>query len=143
MKRQQRKLNFLITQTELYAHFMAKKLTGDSSETKTNAILERLNEGGPKSQKQLELSGCVVTDNNLDDYSEIFDLLFCKNSISNPKCPWLIEKRSEILNCLFLDASDMKDLALRNAKDAMFQLEKKVNFCLPVSICSTNSFCIM
>ena len=27
-KRQQRKLNFLITQTELYAHFMAKKLTG-------------------------------------------------------------------------------------------------------------------
>ena len=29
-KRQQRKLNFLITQTELYAHFMAKKLTGMS-----------------------------------------------------------------------------------------------------------------
>ncbi len=27
-KKQQRKLNFLITQTELYAHFMAKKLTG-------------------------------------------------------------------------------------------------------------------
>ena len=27
-RRQQRKLNFLITQTELYAHFMAKKLTG-------------------------------------------------------------------------------------------------------------------
>ncbi len=25
-RRQQRKLNFLITQTELYAHFMAKKL---------------------------------------------------------------------------------------------------------------------
>ena len=28
VRRQQRKLNFLITQTELYAHFMAKKLTG-------------------------------------------------------------------------------------------------------------------
>lgn len=28
-RRQQRKLNFLITQTELYAHFMAKKLTGE------------------------------------------------------------------------------------------------------------------
>ena len=27
-KRQQRKLNFLITQTELYAHFMARKSTG-------------------------------------------------------------------------------------------------------------------
>ncbi len=30
-KKQQRKLNFLITQTELYAHFMAKKLTGTDS----------------------------------------------------------------------------------------------------------------
>lgn len=27
-KRQQRKLNFLITQTELYAHFFSKKLGG-------------------------------------------------------------------------------------------------------------------
>lgn len=70
MKRQQRKLNFLITQTELYAHFMARKLTGESSEAKTNAILERLSEGGSKSQKQLELSGCVVTDTASDDYGQ-------------------------------------------------------------------------
>ena len=28
MKRQQRKLNFLITQTELYAHFMGRKMKG-------------------------------------------------------------------------------------------------------------------
>ena len=47
-KRQQRKLNFLITQTELYAHFMARKMgaaatapqTSDDSET---TILDRLN----------------------------------------------------------------------------------------------------
>lgn len=42
-RRQQRKLNFLITQTELYAHFMAKKLTGDK-ETSTEKILKKLDE---------------------------------------------------------------------------------------------------
>ena len=41
-KRQQRKLNFLITQTELYAHFMAGKLGHQSEDTETN-ILSKLN----------------------------------------------------------------------------------------------------
>jgi len=45
-KRQQRKLNFLITQTELYAHFMHKKLSqkqiGESHEM--NEILRQLEE---------------------------------------------------------------------------------------------------
>ena len=41
-KRQQRKLNFLITQTELYAHFMAGKLGVSTQETE-NSILSRLN----------------------------------------------------------------------------------------------------
>ena len=58
MRRQQRKLNFLITQTELYAHFMARKMdtttsedtSGDAdakttnSDDATSAILSRLNE---------------------------------------------------------------------------------------------------
>lgn len=39
-RRQQRKLNFLITQTELYAHFMAKKLTGE--EDSSQQILQKL-----------------------------------------------------------------------------------------------------
>ena len=43
MKRQQRKLNFLITQTELYAHFMARKMTGETNSDK-QAILRRLEE---------------------------------------------------------------------------------------------------
>ena len=43
MKRQQRKLNFLITQTELYAHFMARKMTGDGEEG-AERILGRLDE---------------------------------------------------------------------------------------------------
>ena len=47
MKRNQRKLNFLITQTELYAHFMAKKLHRPSDEDgdiERKEILDRLEE---------------------------------------------------------------------------------------------------
>jgi len=40
-KRQQRKLNFLITQTELYAHFMAGKI-GQKSEQTEKSILSKL-----------------------------------------------------------------------------------------------------
>ncbi|VVC24393.1 Helicase superfamily 1/2, ATP-binding domain,Helicase, C-terminal,P-loop containing nucleoside [Cinara cedri] len=43
VKRQQRKLNFLITQTELYAHFMSKKL-GQSSAEEQLRILNQLDE---------------------------------------------------------------------------------------------------
>jgi DNA helicase INO80 len=43
MKRQQRKLNFLITQTELYAHFIAHKMTG-ATEKDRDKILGRLDE---------------------------------------------------------------------------------------------------
>ncbi|EDV43381.2 uncharacterized protein Dana_GF18461, isoform A [Drosophila ananassae] len=43
VKRQQRKLNFLITQTELYAHFMSKKL-GQGSEEDQLRILSQLDE---------------------------------------------------------------------------------------------------
>lgn len=45
VKRQQRKLNFLITQTELYAHFMSKK-DGPSSEEQQR-ILSQLDEEMP------------------------------------------------------------------------------------------------
>ncbi|XP_037942615.1 chromatin-remodeling ATPase INO80-like [Teleopsis dalmanni] len=42
-KRQQRKLNFLITQTELYAHFMSKKL-GQGTEEEQLRILSQLDD---------------------------------------------------------------------------------------------------
>ncbi|KAF5282357.1 hypothetical protein FQA39_LY17601 [Lamprigera yunnana] len=54
-KRQQRKLNFLITQTELYAHFMSKKLGSGSPEEQLR-ILSQLDE-----EKIPRLS-------NIDDY---------------------------------------------------------------------------
>jgi DNA helicase INO80 len=45
-KRQQRKLNFLITQTELYAHFIAKNIAGEAGAETTEAdILNNLTSG--------------------------------------------------------------------------------------------------
>ncbi|VDI53953.1 DNA helicase INO80 [Mytilus galloprovincialis] len=64
-RRQQRKLNFLITQTELYAHFMAKKMTGESEE-RQNEILHQLDETKPAGQ--VTVSGGVLTDSACDDY---------------------------------------------------------------------------
>ncbi|XP_045779214.1 chromatin-remodeling ATPase INO80 isoform X2 [Maniola jurtina] len=44
-KRQRRKLNFLITQTELYAHFMQKKLnSGEDCDSDADMILRQLDE---------------------------------------------------------------------------------------------------
>ncbi|XP_074643398.1 chromatin-remodeling ATPase INO80-like [Tubulanus polymorphus] len=63
LRRQQRKLNFLITQTELYAHFMARKITGVDNQEE---ILGRLDEEKPK--RQVELSGGIVHDNLQDGY---------------------------------------------------------------------------
>lgn len=54
-KRQQRKLNFLITQTELYAHFMSRKL-GTASPEEQLRILSQLDD-----EKNPRLS-------NIDDY---------------------------------------------------------------------------
>lgn len=53
-KRQQRKLNFLITQTELYAHFMSRKI--DTSPEEQLRILSQLDE-----EKNPRLA-------NIDDY---------------------------------------------------------------------------
>lgn len=54
-KRHQRKLNFLITQTELYAHFMSRK-TSEGSPEEQLRILNQLDE-----EKNPRLA-------NLDDY---------------------------------------------------------------------------
>ena len=64
-KRQQRKLNFLITQTELYAHFFARKIIGEC-ETVKDKILRKLEE--PKVEKQA--SGYLF-DTAIDNYGEI------------------------------------------------------------------------
>ncbi|XP_072164308.1 chromatin-remodeling ATPase INO80-like [Diadema setosum] len=64
-KRQQRKLNFLITQTELYAHFMSRKLTGRGDEER-DRILNLLDEKMP--QRQRTVKEGVLVDIEADDY---------------------------------------------------------------------------
>ncbi|KAH9509093.1 putative DNA helicase ino80 [Bulinus truncatus] len=65
-KRQQRKLNFLITQTELYAHFMARKITGEGNEHKEK-ILSHLEER--KGNTSRHINGGVLEDElQNDDY---------------------------------------------------------------------------
>lgn len=54
-KRQQRKLNFLITQTELYAHFMSRKIGKDSSPSSQFVILSQMDDDrGPKHLAHLD-----------------------------------------------------------------------------------------
>ena len=72
MKRQQRKLNFLITQTELYAHFMARKLTG-ASDAEREAILHHFDE--PATVKPQPLISGVVRTAVDDDYGVFLLLL--------------------------------------------------------------------
>uniref|UniRef100_A0A3Q4BIZ5 Chromatin-remodeling ATPase INO80 n=1 Tax=Mola mola TaxID=94237 RepID=A0A3Q4BIZ5_MOLML len=59
-KRQQRKLNFLITQTELYAHFMSGKasLGGPEGDTAQEEILKKLED--TPSQRQIDIGGGVI-----------------------------------------------------------------------------------
>ena len=67
-KRQQRKRNFLITQTEWYAHFMSKKL-GQGSEEEQLHILNQLDE---ESNSRLD---------DMDDYdAELIKIKAQKNA---------------------------------------------------------------
>jgi len=67
-KRQQRKLNFLITQTELYAHFMARKITGEGNERR-DTILSSLDEGktAAPNKPARAINGGVLEDEMEDD----------------------------------------------------------------------------
>ncbi|XP_055340883.1 chromatin-remodeling ATPase INO80-like [Paramacrobiotus metropolitanus] len=56
-RRQQRKLNFLLTQTELYAHFMGKKISGTADADPVadpSAILQKLEEAENDSEQKEE-----------------------------------------------------------------------------------------
>ena len=69
MKRQQRKLNFLITQTELYAHFMSRKRQTGESDDGGNKILEKLEETSTSKPKQpRSVTGGTLTDMMGENY---------------------------------------------------------------------------
>lgn len=59
-RRQQRKLNFLITQTELYAHFMSKKLSHAPAEEEEARILGQLDETVPPRLALLDDYDCAA-----------------------------------------------------------------------------------
>ena len=69
-KRQQRKLNFLITQTELYAHFMARKITGETESTK-DRILRQLDEAEREKSLKDKATGAHLIDTVQDNYGEL------------------------------------------------------------------------
>ncbi|KAJ0061062.1 hypothetical protein NL108_005843, partial [Boleophthalmus pectinirostris] len=62
-KRQQRKLNFLITQTELYAHFMSGKGPGAEGQ---DEILQKLEDSAP--HRQIDIGGGVMVNMGQEDY---------------------------------------------------------------------------
>ncbi|CAM9931918.1 unnamed protein product [Lampetra planeri] len=66
-KRQQRKLNFLITQTELYAHFVGGKTAMDMEQ---DEILRKLEDSTPS--RPIQLPGGVTLDPARDDYDSGF-----------------------------------------------------------------------
>ncbi|XP_047133142.1 chromatin-remodeling ATPase INO80 isoform X1 [Hydra vulgaris] len=67
MKRQQRKLNFLITQTELYAHFMGRKMKGNNQDLSAqNEILKKLEDTSVNNYSYNASS--VLINNEIDDY---------------------------------------------------------------------------
>lgn len=67
-KRQQRKLNFLITQTELYAHFMSGKASvgGPGGDVAQEEILRKLEDTG--AQRQIDIGGGVMVNMGHEDY---------------------------------------------------------------------------
>lgn len=67
-KRQQRKLNFLITQTELYAHFMSGKASvgGPEGDSAQEEILRKLEDTA--AQRQIDIGGGVMVNMGQEDY---------------------------------------------------------------------------
>ncbi|KAI5615139.1 DNA helicase INO80, partial [Silurus asotus] len=65
-KRQQRKLNFLITQTELYAHFMGGKHKGVEGDGTQDEILRKLDESA--AGRQINIGGGVLVNLGHEDY---------------------------------------------------------------------------
>lgn len=66
-RRQQRKLNFLITQTELYAHFMAKKLGNPDAASQHDSILDHLDEEANPQLAYLDDYDCQATKQRVMD----------------------------------------------------------------------------
>merc|ERR1719336_224144 len=108
-KRQQRKLNFLITQTELYAHFMAGKL-GHQSEDTEKMILSRLESDVTDARLQ-----------QLDDYDEVEAKAKARESASIAAEKQENMKRNYDEKCGNLNMSEAADHAGDRPQPNIFQ----------------------
>ena len=110
-KRQQRKLNFLITQTELYAHFMAGKLGHQSKDTE-NIILSRL---------ESDVTECRLKE--LDDYDEVEAKVQARQSASAAAEKQERMKASYDQKCCNLNMSEAAEHAGDRPQPGIFQVK--------------------
>lgn len=109
-KRQQRKLNFLITQTELYAHFMSGKasMAGPEGDAAQEDILRKLDD--TTTQRQIDIGGGLVVNTGQEDYG-LHQPTFSSSRIKGPNTPGSF-------GFFAADSERYKSQALRNAKEA-------------------------
>ncbi|XP_026854513.2 chromatin-remodeling ATPase INO80 isoform X2 [Electrophorus electricus] len=86
-KRQQRKLNFLITQTELYAHFMGGKQSMAGGDSTQEQILQQLDESS--AQRQIDVGGGVMVNVGPEDYDSEY---YKSQALRNAKEAYLIHQ---------------------------------------------------
>ncbi|XP_071962626.1 chromatin-remodeling ATPase INO80-like [Antedon mediterranea] len=142
-KRQQRKLNFLITQTELYAHFMSRKLTGETDRHRKE-ILSKLEENNP--MREVQVDGGVLVDVEADDYdsSEAKDLAlnnaqnaFKKHEEKTAIFDADIPQRFDLANPFLLSNNEMPQPKMFNGQLKSYQL-KGMNWLANLYDCGIN-----
>ncbi|XP_013865401.1 chromatin-remodeling ATPase INO80 [Austrofundulus limnaeus] len=88
-KRQQRKLNFLITQTELYAHFMSGKasMAGPGGDMAQEEILKKLEDNS--AQRQIDVGGGIMVNMGQEDYDSEY---YKSQALRNARDAYLIHQ---------------------------------------------------
>ncbi|XP_036405694.1 chromatin-remodeling ATPase INO80 [Megalops cyprinoides] len=109
-KRQQRKLNFLITQTELYAHFMGGKQNAGADEIQEE-ILRKLEDSS--THRQIDIGGGVMVNVGQEDYDSEY---YKSQALRNAKEAYQIHQaRTRLFD---EEAKDSRSASLRVASDS-------------------------
>ncbi|XP_061602387.1 chromatin-remodeling ATPase INO80 isoform X2 [Cololabis saira] len=109
-KRQQRKLNFLITQTELYAHFMSGKATmgGPGGDRGQEEILRKLDDNA--AQRKIDIGGGVMVNMGQEDYDSEY---YKSQALRNAKEAYQIhQERTRMFD---EDAQDSRSASMHTA----------------------------
>ncbi|XP_056150426.1 chromatin-remodeling ATPase INO80 [Lampris incognitus] len=112
-KRQQRKLNFLITQTELYAHFMGGKASagGPIGDVAQEEILRKLED--TSAQRQIDIGGGVMVNMGQEDYDSEY---YKSQALRNAKEAYQIHQ--EKTRMFDEEAKDSRSASLNAASGA-------------------------